>query len=304
MTSPTAAKEQLAKKLAELLAGRWKEYLGGMTQEARAAFDKLPLQQRNADLLAQFTPPPDLAQAWAKVPKFEKEKTVLGAERIKLGEEEQARIAAMVAERLAPDELEDDAVPDGSNEVVYRAAGAGQQPWDLLGTGFVHRAGAPGNDLVKEYLRRCYDPAGEGGDSIIGTYRISNTNSLNAPLISTGPEKGGRQGSSSAIWSFGIRVPALSQVTPDVFRSTFGFEPKGMKNTALLTDSGTIDGASYVVFRGGGLGELTWLTPVPSDWIFAYIRLEGPLWLRRWRPFEAGAIARYKGAVEEAGYTP
>jgi hypothetical protein len=304
MTSPTATKEQLAKKLAELLAGRWKEYLGSMTQEAREAFDRLPLKQRNADLLKQFTPPPELAAAWQKVPNYEKEKTVLGAERLKLGEEEQERIMRMVAARLEPDELADDAVPAGSNEVIYRAAGVGQQPWDLLGTGFVHRAGPPGNELVKDYLRRFYERTGEGGDSIVGAYRISNSNSLDAPLISTGPEKGERQGSSSAIWSFGIRVPALSQVTPEVFESTFGFAPKGMKNTALLTDTGTIDGASHVVFRGGGLGEFTWLTPLPADWIFAYIRLEGPLWLRRWRPFEAGAIARYKSAVEEAGYTP
>ncbi|WP_086821585.1 hypothetical protein [Allokutzneria sp. NRRL B-24872] len=59
-----------------------------------------------------------------------------------------------------------------------------------------------------------------------------------------------------------------------------------------------------MAFHGGGLGEFTWLTPIPADWIFACLRLEGAAWLKKWRPFEAGAIARYRTTVSDAGYVP
>ncbi len=87
----------------------------------------------------------------------------------------------------------------------------------------MHRSGVPSAETVRGFLRRAHDPAGEGADSILSTYRIVNTNSLGAPLISTGPEKGERQGSTNAIWSYSIRVSELVEVTRDIVRDTFEF---------------------------------------------------------------------------------
>lgn len=300
MTTPASTKqqkEQLTRKLVELLAAG----MATLPPEQRTALLTAPPAVRNEQLLKNL--PDEYKTAWQGLKPFEKTSAAQNAEREANVQAEQARIAEMAA-LLAPNELEWDGVPEGSDSFVFRAAGKGQEPWELFGVGFQHRSGVPSADAVKDYLRQFYHPDGEGADTIVQNYRITNTTKMGAPLISTGPEKGGRQGSSGAIWSYGIQMPALTEVTGDVIASTFGFAPNGLGKTKLLTDTGTIDGAQYVVFFGGGLGEYTWLTPIPSDWVVAFYRIQGQPWQQRWRPFDNTVINHYKTTVEAYGQTP
>ncbi|WP_086821586.1 hypothetical protein [Allokutzneria sp. NRRL B-24872] len=124
MSSPNISRDQLVQQFAAALAHKWRAHLAELTPQARAEFEALPPEQRNSALLELVAPQ---GSEWGSLRQFERKNAILQAERAKLADEEVAR-SERVAAALAPDELADSAVPAGSDTVVHRAAGSGQEP--------------------------------------------------------------------------------------------------------------------------------------------------------------------------------
>ncbi|PSK98026.1 hypothetical protein CLV63_10674 [Murinocardiopsis flavida] len=189
----------------------------------------------------------------------------------------------------------------------FRAAGKGQEPWDLLkGGGFKHRTHPHTGGHLLTVLQRLYAPTGLGVSAIIEGYRRSNTNSVEGPFISVGPLKDDSQGSSSSRWSYAFTVPAMRRVM--VTKELLGLPAIAMSDAdakvELYMDVPDVTRATMVALRSPGpfnFIETTWMSAIPAEWIFAWSGLSGPPWKQVYRKFDQDTIDTYLSILKRYG---
>lgn len=164
--------------------------------------------------------------------------------------------------------------------LTFRAVGMNQPPWTLKGFTSLK---APVS--VADLVRTLYGNA-PGATDYLGDYRASTANNpRDYPFISTGPIVNDAQGASSGRWQYAIGDARLREVPPDAIARELSItlvRPTMLTNVHLFTDSGDLGQAKTAYITHGTLPETTWITPVPSDLVKAFIHLGGQPWMRRW----------------------
>ncbi len=176
--------------------------------------------------------------------------------------------------------------------MYFRACGKGQEPWDLLDHGFVHRSGRKTTAEIKAYLAQIYGTTHGGAASYMSGYRINaDTNPAKAPFISAGKKKGDASGASNSCWQYAVEVRGLREVvvTQELLGSPTPLSPK-VGDVKLLTDNPNLDQATTFLLFHGPLPEATWLSHIDKSAIKGWVKLGGHLWEQEWRAFNEAAV--------------
>jgi hypothetical protein len=213
-------------------------------------------------------------------------------EAIKKGETEKKNKMILTIEKEYPKIK----LPSGKDlKLYFRAAGKGQQPWDLLKEGFVHRTGTRKPAKLKAILAEIYGEKHGGANTYMSLYRISGANNpANAPFISAGTKGNDAKGSANAYWDYYIDAGVGKLKEIKVTNGLLGLDEETVLLTTkakigdvkLLMDNVSIDSAKIILLLHGPLPECTWLTGIPKISIKAWIRLGGEKWQRKWRVFD------------------
>ncbi len=189
-------------------------------------------------------------------------------------------------------------------DMYFRASGVGQQPWDLLNNGFVHRTGTRTASELKAYLVHIYGKQHGGARSYMTNYRASASNNPgNAPFISAGPLPNDGQGASNAYWQIALRVPGLQEiaVNAELLGCAADVLSDDIGDVKLMISGNDFDTATTRVLIHGPLPECTWLSHARSADIVAWIRMGGEEWQRKWRTFDVSTVNGIRQLTLENG---
>ena len=191
--------------------------------------------------------------------------------------------------------------------MFFRAAGKGQEPWDLLKSGFQFRYGQRSSKELKAILAEIYGTKHGGANSYMSAYRGSAANNpAQAPFISAGIKSNDAQGASNGFWQYAIQLDKGLQevsVTHTLLGVKEGSLSTEIGDVKLLMDTDNIDSATIIALLHGPLPECTWLNYIPKSNIVAWIRLGGAAWQRVWRRFDESTINGILELAQKNGVT-